>query len=192
MGPIRARIPISGLALTAEIADLPERNAQARATCAPASDRGGTRRNPRQAAGGRRRGAPPAALGRLRGARFRPAPLLPGADNLGNLLAGLLTPDQRRLRAGAPLGAPSRLDAGAALPVPFLMIALVRGSNESPIAAYSPGGPPSGLLVRPLRDPSPAADLRRLRRGHLRGPLARPRAEPAIPRPKRSPHCSGW
>jgi diguanylate cyclase (GGDEF)-like protein len=65
-------------------------------------------------------------------------PLLPGAPNLGNLLAGLLLPISV---AFALLPRWERHPAWVqALPClfPFVMIALVRGSNESAIAAYSP------------------------------------------------------
>ena len=65
-------------------------------------------------------------------------PLLPGADNLGNLLAGLLLPISV---AFALLPRWERHPAWMqALPclLPFVMIGLVRGTNESPIAAYSP------------------------------------------------------
>ena len=65
-------------------------------------------------------------------------PLLPGADNLGNLLAGLLIPISV---AFALLPRWERHPAWMqALPclLPFVMIGLVRGSTESPIAAYSP------------------------------------------------------
>ena len=65
-------------------------------------------------------------------------PLLPGADSLANLLAGLLLPISV---AFALLPRWERHPAWMqALPclVPFVMIGLVRGSTESPIAAYSP------------------------------------------------------
>ena len=65
-------------------------------------------------------------------------PLLPGAGNLGNLLAGLLIPISVAL---ALLPRWERHPAWMqALPplLPFVMIALVRGFNESPIPAYSP------------------------------------------------------
>ena len=65
-------------------------------------------------------------------------PLLPGAGNLGNLLAGLLLPISVAL---ALLPRWERHPAWMqALPplLPFVMIALVRGFNESAIAAYSP------------------------------------------------------
>jgi diguanylate cyclase (GGDEF)-like protein len=65
-------------------------------------------------------------------------PLLPGATNLGNLLAGVLIPISV---AWALLTRWERHPAWMqALPplLPFVMIALVRGTNESPIAAYSP------------------------------------------------------
>ena len=65
-------------------------------------------------------------------------PLLPGADNLGNLLAALLLPISV---AFALLPRWERHPAWMqALPclVPFVMIGLVRGGTESPIAAYSP------------------------------------------------------
>jgi diguanylate cyclase (GGDEF)-like protein len=65
-------------------------------------------------------------------------PLLPGADNLGNLLAALLLPVSV---AWCVLPRWERHPAWMqALPclVPFVMIGLVRGFNESPIAAYSP------------------------------------------------------
>jgi diguanylate cyclase (GGDEF)-like protein len=65
-------------------------------------------------------------------------PLLPGAGNLGNLLAAALIPISLAL---ALLPRWERHPAWMqALPplLPFVMIALVRGTNESPIAAYSP------------------------------------------------------
>jgi diguanylate cyclase (GGDEF)-like protein len=65
-------------------------------------------------------------------------PLLPGATNLGNLIAGALIPVSV---AWALLPRWERYPAWMqALPplLPFVMIALVRGTNESPIAAYSP------------------------------------------------------
>ena len=65
-------------------------------------------------------------------------PLLPGATNLGNLIAGALIPISV---AWALLPRWERYPAWMqALPplLPFVMIALVRGTNESPIAAYSP------------------------------------------------------
>jgi diguanylate cyclase (GGDEF)-like protein len=65
-------------------------------------------------------------------------PLLPGADNLGNLLAGILLPVSVAI---AVLPRWERHPAWMqALPclLPFVMIGLVRGFNESPIAAYSP------------------------------------------------------
>jgi diguanylate cyclase (GGDEF)-like protein len=65
-------------------------------------------------------------------------PLLPGADNLGNLLAALLLPLNV---AFAVLPRWERHPAWMqALPclLPLVMIGLVRGYNESPIAAYSP------------------------------------------------------
>jgi diguanylate cyclase (GGDEF)-like protein len=65
-------------------------------------------------------------------------PLLPGATNVGNLLAGALIPISV---AWALLPRWERHPAWLqALPplLPFVMIALVRGTNESPIAAYSP------------------------------------------------------
>jgi diguanylate cyclase (GGDEF)-like protein len=65
-------------------------------------------------------------------------PLLPGAGNLGNLLAGLLIPISVAL---ALLPRWERHPAWMqALPplLPFVMVALVRSFNESPIAAYSP------------------------------------------------------
>jgi len=65
-------------------------------------------------------------------------PLLPGAANLGNLLAGLLLPISV---AFALLPRWERHPAWMqALPclVPFVMIGLVRGFNDSAIAAYSP------------------------------------------------------
>jgi diguanylate cyclase (GGDEF)-like protein len=65
-------------------------------------------------------------------------PLLPGAFNLGNLLAGVLIPVSV---AWALLPRwerhPAWMQAMPAL-LPFVMIALVRGTNESPIPAYSP------------------------------------------------------
>ena len=69
---------------------------------------------------------------------FALLPLLPGAANLGNLLAALLIPVSV---AWALLPRWERHPAWQqALPslLPFVMIALVRGTNESPIAAYSP------------------------------------------------------
>jgi diguanylate cyclase (GGDEF)-like protein len=65
-------------------------------------------------------------------------PLLPGATDLGNLIAGALIPISV---AWALLPRWERYPAWMqALPplLPFVMIALVRGTNESPIAAYSP------------------------------------------------------
>jgi diguanylate cyclase (GGDEF)-like protein len=65
-------------------------------------------------------------------------PLLPGATSLGNVLAGLLIPISV---AWALIPRWERHPAWLqALPslLPFVMIALVRGANESPIAAYSP------------------------------------------------------
>jgi diguanylate cyclase (GGDEF)-like protein len=65
-------------------------------------------------------------------------PLLPGADNLGNLLAAVLLPVSV---AWAVLPRWERHPAWMqALPclLPFVMIGLVRGYNESAIAAYSP------------------------------------------------------
>jgi diguanylate cyclase (GGDEF)-like protein len=65
-------------------------------------------------------------------------PLLPGATDLGNLIAGALIPISV---AWALLPRWERHPAWMqALPplLPFVMIALVRGTNESPIAAYSP------------------------------------------------------
>jgi diguanylate cyclase (GGDEF)-like protein len=65
-------------------------------------------------------------------------PLLPGATELGNLIAGALIPISV---AWALLPRWERYPAWMqALPplLPFVMIALVRGTNESPIAAYSP------------------------------------------------------
>jgi diguanylate cyclase (GGDEF)-like protein len=65
-------------------------------------------------------------------------PLLPGAANLGNLLAGVLLPISV---AFALLPRWERHPAWVqALPclLPFVMIGLVRGFSESPIAAYSP------------------------------------------------------
>jgi diguanylate cyclase (GGDEF)-like protein len=65
-------------------------------------------------------------------------PLLPGATNLGNLLAALLLPVSV---AWAVLPRWERHPAWMqALPclVPFVMIGLVRGYNDSAIAAYSP------------------------------------------------------
>jgi diguanylate cyclase (GGDEF)-like protein len=65
-------------------------------------------------------------------------PLLPGATNLGNILAGILIPISV---AWALIPRWERhLVWLQALPclLPFVMIALVRGANESPIAAYSP------------------------------------------------------
>src|SRR5215813_763041 len=56
-------------------------------------------------------------------------PLLPGAANLGNLLAGILLPRWERH--------PAWMQAIPCL-LPFVMIGLVRGFNESAIAAYSP------------------------------------------------------
>jgi diguanylate cyclase (GGDEF)-like protein len=65
-------------------------------------------------------------------------PLLPGATNIGNLLAGVLIPISV---AWALLVRwerhPAWMQALPAL-LPFVMIALVRGTNESPIPAYSP------------------------------------------------------
>ncbi|HET9120871.1 MAG TPA: GGDEF domain-containing protein [Solirubrobacterales bacterium] len=65
-------------------------------------------------------------------------PLLPGAANLGNLLAAILLPISI---AFALLPRWERYPAWLqALPslLPFVMIGLVRGFNESAIAAYSP------------------------------------------------------
>jgi diguanylate cyclase (GGDEF)-like protein len=65
-------------------------------------------------------------------------PLLPGGGNLGNVLAGILLPVSIAL---ALLPRWERHPAWVqALPclLPFVMIGLVRGFNESPIAAYSP------------------------------------------------------
>ncbi len=65
-------------------------------------------------------------------------PLLPGADNLGNLLAALLLPVSV---AWCLLPRWERHPAWMqALPclLPFVMIGFVRGFNASPIAAYSP------------------------------------------------------
>jgi diguanylate cyclase (GGDEF)-like protein len=65
-------------------------------------------------------------------------PLLPGATDLGNVLAGALIPISV---AWALLTRWERYPAWMqALPalLPFVMLALVRGTNESPIAAYSP------------------------------------------------------
>jgi diguanylate cyclase (GGDEF)-like protein len=69
---------------------------------------------------------------------FALLPLLPGAANLGNLLAALLLPVSV---AWAVLPRWERHPAWMqALPclLPFVMIGLVRGFNESAIAAYSP------------------------------------------------------
>jgi diguanylate cyclase (GGDEF)-like protein len=65
-------------------------------------------------------------------------PLLPGAINLGNLIAGALIPVSVAF-ALIPRWErhPAWMQALPSL-LPFVMIALVRGSNESPIAAYSP------------------------------------------------------
>jgi diguanylate cyclase (GGDEF)-like protein len=65
-------------------------------------------------------------------------PLLPGAGSLGNLLAGVLIPISV-LFALVPRWErhPAWMQALPSL-LPFVMIALVRGTNESPIAAYSP------------------------------------------------------
>ncbi|HSD23387.1 MAG TPA: diguanylate cyclase, partial [Solirubrobacterales bacterium] len=65
-------------------------------------------------------------------------PLLPGGGNLGNLLAGILLP----ISVGLALlprweRHPAWMQALPCL-LPFVMIGLVRGFNESPIAAYSP------------------------------------------------------
>jgi diguanylate cyclase (GGDEF)-like protein len=65
-------------------------------------------------------------------------PLLPGGVNLGNVLAGILLPVSI---AFALLPRWERHPAWLqALPclLPFVMVGLVRGFNESPIAAYSP------------------------------------------------------
>jgi diguanylate cyclase (GGDEF)-like protein len=65
-------------------------------------------------------------------------PLLPGGVNLGNVLAGILVPVSI---AFALLPRWERHPAWTqAVPclLPFVMIGLVRGFNESPIAAYSP------------------------------------------------------
>jgi diguanylate cyclase (GGDEF)-like protein len=69
---------------------------------------------------------------------FALLPLLPGSANLGNLLAALLLPVSL---AWAVLPRWERHPAWMqALPclLPFVMIGLVRGYNESAIAAYSP------------------------------------------------------
>lgn len=65
-------------------------------------------------------------------------PLLPGADNLGNLLAAALLPISVAF-ALIPRWErhPAWMQAIPCL-VPFVMIGLVRGFNESAIAAYSP------------------------------------------------------
>ena len=65
-------------------------------------------------------------------------PLLPGAANLGNLLAGLLLPVSVAV-ALLPRWErhPAWMQAVPCL-IPFVMIGLVRGFNDSAIAAYSP------------------------------------------------------
>ena len=65
-------------------------------------------------------------------------PLLPGANNLGNLLAAVLLPISVAL-ALVPRWErhPAWMQAVPPL-LPFVMIALVRGFNESAVAAYSP------------------------------------------------------
>jgi diguanylate cyclase (GGDEF)-like protein len=65
-------------------------------------------------------------------------PLLPGADNLGNLLAAMLLPLSVAF-AVLPRWErhPPWMQALPCL-LPLVMIGLVRGYNESPIAAYSP------------------------------------------------------
>jgi diguanylate cyclase (GGDEF)-like protein len=65
-------------------------------------------------------------------------PLLPGAGNVGNLIAAVLLPISIAV-ALLPRWErhPAWMQAVPSL-LPFVMIALVRGSNESAIAAYSP------------------------------------------------------
>jgi diguanylate cyclase (GGDEF)-like protein len=65
-------------------------------------------------------------------------PLLPGANNLGNLFAAVLLPISVAL-ALVPRWErhPAWMQAVPPL-LPFVMIALVRGFNESAVAAYSP------------------------------------------------------
>ena len=65
-------------------------------------------------------------------------PLLPGGGNLGNLLAGILLPISVAF-ALIPRWErhPTWVQALPCL-APYLMIGLVRGFNDSPIAAYSP------------------------------------------------------
>src|SRR5215813_1147016 len=65
-------------------------------------------------------------------------PLLPGGANLGNLLAGILLPITLAFALFPRWERyPAWLQAVPCL-LPFVMIGLVRGFNESAIAAYSP------------------------------------------------------